>query len=111
MPTDVTLRIGRFLFSKRKSEGGFCRPADGRLSPSKEAQGVGGSGNPTLFARTSGAERQGGFCRPAGWPFVPLKGVLGLEGRGIRRCSLEQRRMAVVQLGEDALHGGFAEDG
>ena len=38
-------------------------------------------------------------------------GRRGLEVRRIRRCSLEQRRMAVIQLGEDALHGGFAEDG
>ena len=57
--------------------------------PLKGVQGVGGSENPTLVVRTSGAERQGGFCRPAGWPFVPLKGCRGLDGRRIRRCSLE----------------------
>lgn len=44
-------------------------------------------------------------------PFIPLKGGAGgWEGRRIRRWSSEQRRMAVVQLGENALHRCLAEN-
>ena len=42
--------------------------------------------------------------------YLPDRGCRGLRSRRIRRCSSEQRRMAVVKLGEDALHGGFTKD-
>ena len=79
--------------------------------PERGCRGLGRSENRTLVARTTGAERQGGFCRPAERPFIPLKGGAGgWEGRRIRCCPLEQRRMAVVQLGENALHRCLAEN-
>lgn len=79
--------------------------------PERGYRGLGRSANRTLVARTTGAERQGGFCRPAERPFIPLKGGAGgWEGRRIRRWSSEQRRMAVVQLGENALHRCLAEN-
>ena len=49
--------------------------------PERGCRGLGRSENPTLVARTTGAERQGGFCRPAERPFIPLKGGAGGLGR------------------------------